>query len=304
MKSLSIILLCTLSAMFYGIIRDQIRSRMRRAWFGLIFLGLAGVALMPGICQAYISLPVEPIANHFALSDCVVVGKIVSIGDKPEKGVLYRWGKGVAEFAVVEVETSEILSGSKESKRVKLAFLSYQMPGMKPAPQVGLEGLFFGVRTPDEKFNLVPVGAFHDSRNDAYNKKLEQARRCARLLEKPEAGLASRNGSDKLLTAYILVLRDTYCQVRKGGELKAEPMEGERSKQIMLALAEGDWSDKESGANAGNALSWLRHSPIKPPQDFPAGVSEESDKAAVAKARRWLTENAKTYQLQRLSVAR
>ena len=269
----------------------------------LLCSGLAGVVLIPGICQAYISLPVEPIANHFALSDCVVVGKIVSIGDKPEKGVLYRWGKGVAEFTVVEVETNEILSGSRKSKRVKLAFLSYQIPGMKPVPKVGLEGLFFGVTTPDDKFNLVPVGAFHDSRNDAYNKKLEQARRCAKLLEKPEAGLASRNGSDKLLTAYVLVLRDTYCQVRKGGELKAEPMEGERSKQIMLTLAEGDWSDKESGANAGNALSWLRHAPIKTPQEFPTGVSED-DKAAVAKARRWLAENAETYRLQRLSIAR
>jgi hypothetical protein len=113
----------------------------------------------------------------------------------------------------------------------------------------------------------------------------------------------NRSSAVRLLTAYILVLRDTYNQVRKTGPgvtLKAEPMDAERSKKIMLALAEGDWSDKESGANAGNALNWLRHSPLVTPKAFPSGTVAIDDKEAIAKAQQWLKEHAETHRLQRL----
>jgi hypothetical protein len=276
--------------------------RQNMAAISLIALTCLCLILMASEGQSYISLPIEPIANHFALADCVVVGKIVSVAEKPEKGVLYPGMPAGTEFTVIEVETSEILAGPTEIKRVKLAFLNSHLKSQKPVPAVGLEGLFFGVRTPDSKFFLVPVGGFHESKTDTYKKTFEQARRCAKLLAKPDEGLASKDGSDKLLTAYILALRETYNQVRKTGpgvKLKAETMEAERSKRMMMALAEGDWSDKASGANAGNALNWFSRPPLVTPKGFPSGVNSD-DKDAVAKARQWLKENAETYRLKRL----
>ena len=78
-----------------------------------------------------------------------------------------------------------------------------------------------------------------------------------------------------------------------------EAIDAKRSKQLMLALAEGDWVDKESGASAVSAIAWLNHGGRGWPNDFPA-LRAKGDEAA---SRKWLQEHAESHRLQRIVPA-
>ena len=249
---------------------------------------------------AYIALPKESLAQKVAFADCVVLGKITAIQDKPVqgKGEMRGW-----DFTIFDVEIKDSLYGAKDKKQVRFGLPNIDKQGAKPAKPrltVGQIGYFCGLRDGKNDFYIVPAGCSGAEKDPGFEKDLTAVRRLGRLLEHSEEGLKSADVEDCLLTAYMLVLRNCYAPWRRGMVGKAEPIDAAQSKRILLALAEGDW--KKNRREVRGAVAALRLS-VKfgapPLKDFPPEAGEEQ---WVAAAKQWLKQNAETYRIHQLWI--
>jgi len=262
----------------------------------------AGLALLVAsmLCwasssTAYIALPKEPLAHKVAIAECVVLGKITAIQEKPAqgKGEIRRW-----DFTVVEVEVRESLYGAKEKKQLHFGFPNIDKQAVKAGLTVGQIAYFCGLRDGENDFYIVSVGCFCAANDRGFDKDLTAARRLGRLLQDPEEGLKSTDREDRLLTAYLLILRNCYVPWRRGLAGKAKPIDAEQSKRILLALAEGDW--KNNSPEVRDAVAALQLSVkfgASPLKDFPTAQDHEQWPAA---AKQWLKQNAESYRIHRL----
>jgi hypothetical protein len=254
------------------------------------------LAAWVGSSGAYITLPKEPIVNKVALSNCVVVGKITAIRVKPVQGRLYPYqakGKGTA-FTIAEVEVKEAIFGIKQQKKILVGFIEHRQ--YKPAPAVGLEGCFFAVKHWDEDFYVLPEGCLHAKADADFEKDMKLTRRCAAVLDNPANALKSKEASDRLLAANLLLLRYNYTPIRYyGAKLKAEPIDADESKFIMQTLAEADWGriDPESKVAPQTTIGWLTIGATTVGSPLPNSSNPEELK-------KWVKDNAAKYRIQKL----
>jgi hypothetical protein len=266
-------------------------------------LAVAGVLCWASSSRAYIALPKESLAQKVAVADCVVLGKITAIQDKPAqgKGEMRGW-----DFTIVEVEVKESLYGAKDKKQVRLGFPHIDKqavdakPGPKPDLTVGQIGFFCGLLDGTNDFYIVPMGCSCAEKEPGFKKDLTAARRLGRLLQDPEEGLKSADVEDRLLTASMLVLRNCYAPWRRGMVGAAKPIDREQSKRILRALAEGDWKkNRQEVRHAVAALLLSVKFGAPPLKDFPVEKGEEQWTAAT---KQWLKQNAETYRIHQLWI--
>lgn len=244
--------------------------------------------------QAYLAMPNEPVAHKIAAADCAVLGKIVAIRPKPEEGQVWRHSAAPRwPFTVVEVEVQELLHGPRDVKRVRFGFKD----GKATKFAVGDVGCFFGVKIAKNDFYIVPLDCFCEQKTPAFAQDLATARRLGRLMAEPEQGLNAKDADDRLLTAYLLLLRSCYVPWRHGETGKVEPLDAAQSKRILLALADGDWSkQRREVRDALAALQLAAKFGAPALQDFPQQADERWDAAA----KEWLKRNAEGYRIHRL----
>src|SRR5439155_18945993 len=103
-------------------------------------LAVAGMLCCAASSTAYIALPKESLAQKVAVADCVVLGKITAIQDKPAqgKGEMRGW-----DFTIVDVEVKESLYGAKDRQQVRFGFPNINKQA-KPGLTVGQIGYFGG----------------------------------------------------------------------------------------------------------------------------------------------------------------
>jgi hypothetical protein len=246
---------------------------------------------------AYIALPKESLAQKVAVADCVVLGKITAIQAKPApgQGEMRGW-----DFTIVDVQVQESLYGAKDKKQIRFGFPNLDKQGAKPGLAVGQIGYFCGLLDGKNDFYLVPGGCSGTEKDPGFAKDLTAARRLGRLLENPEEGLKSTDVEDRLLTAYMVVLRNCYAPWRRGMVGKAEPIDAAQSQRILLALAEGDWKkNRQEVRDAMAALQLAVKFGAPPLKDFPRAGDEEPWAAA---AKQWLKQNAATYRIHQLWI--
>jgi hypothetical protein len=275
-------------------------TAIRSAGLALV---VASMLCWASASRAYIALPKESLAQKVAVADCVVLGKITAIQDKPVQG---KGGMRGVDFTIVEVEIKESLYGAKDKKQIRMGFPNIDKQGTKqgakPGRSVGQIGYFCGLRDGKNDFYIVPVGCSSAEKDPGFEKDLTAVRRLCRLLEHAEEGLKSTDVEERLLTAYLLILRNCYAPWRRGMVGEAKPIHAEQSKRILLALAEGDWKKNRRevrGAVAALQLSVKFGAP--PLKDFPPEAGEEQ---WVAAAKQWLKQNAETYRIHQLWIAR
>src|SRR5262249_10887751 len=145
------------------------------------------------------------------------------------------------DFTIAEVEIKESLYGAKDKKQIRLGFPIFDKQGAKFGLTVGQIGYFCGLRDGQNDFYIVPAGCSGAEKDPVFEKDLTAVSRLGRMLENSEEGLKSTDVEDRLLTAYLLVLRNCYAPWRRGMVGKAQPIDAAQSKRILLALAEGDW---------------------------------------------------------------
>src|SRR5262249_20099781 len=160
------------------------------------------------------------------------------------------------EYQVVALQIEQDLLGAKGMKEIRLGFIPPQgggggdpgprpirpiRPGFgSPVFQTGQEGAFFLVKHPTESFYIAPMFGFTAKKTPNFDKQIEQVKKCAKLLADPKASLKSKDADERLQTAGMLIYRYRNYAKNPTGKAQEKPIDAEESKQILLAIAEGD----------------------------------------------------------------
>src|SRR5438132_9092182 len=207
--------------------------------------------LMTGVAWAVVPVTKPPVAQRVALADCVVVGKVKALEAQLVEAAPLLKIRGVDKlpYQVAVAKVESVIIGPKELKEVRIAYVPPQSAkgAFRRFAQVELsvdqEGCFFVRKHPDESFYVAQ--ASYDLTDKAkekdFAKELETAKRCAKLLENPMAGLKAKDAGDRQLTAALLLYRYRTPTAVYTGKPKTEPIDAEQSRLILAAIAEGDW---------------------------------------------------------------
>jgi hypothetical protein len=270
----------------------------------------ASVLLLLAVAPAYggVRMPEPPLPQRVALADCVCTGRITALEAEPVSAFPLLKIAGAPkvphQIALVDLQTSVV--GAKGLRQLRVGYVAPLPPdqGGPSRPRrppikltVGQEGCFFLRKHPEEPFYVMQ--AVWDLQDKAtakdFDREMILIKRCARLLNDPDAGLRSKDAGDRLLTAGMLIFRYRTVQWVYRGKPRTEPVDAEQSKLILAALAEGAWTREDVESPMGRVRLFLRlglaaHDGWSPPssvEDLPAA------------AEKWLRENRGSYRIQR-----
>jgi hypothetical protein len=302
---------------------------MRRVFFigcailaGALVIGMA----QTGSANSYPGKMAIPVCVE--LSDCIVLGRVTAIEEKPVSVPPFPGSPQKIEYRIAVVKIDEGLVGAKGLTQVRIAF---QPPAPPPAPPknqpglpvqvgggpgfrmptlaVGQEGCFLLKRhSEDTFFRSVDnfYGPIVKANNADFDNKVALVKRCVKLGSDADAGLKSKDAGDRLLTAYLLLNR--YRKDR-GPKSETEPIDAAQSKLILEAIARADWfidlktlpaasEDLVTPRRVFYTLGPTAKDGWNPPQqgnrDFRIWQAELD-----AAAQKWLKDNTSTYRVQR-----
>ena len=204
------------------------------------------------------------------------------------------------------VSIQSALLGPDKVESVRVAFAPPAADGAKSSRgsnrfalvrlATGDEGCFFLRKHPDEPFYVASAAYdFLDKKSKDFDKDLVQVKRCVRLLADANAGLQARQADDRLLTAALLIYRYRTARYVYLGKPKTEAINAEQSQRILAALAEGDWSAKETPAPGSQLNLFLRLGLTKADGwQTPASLAD-----VAPAARKWLHDRAADYRILR-----
>lgn len=227
--------------------------------------------------------------ERLAEADAAVLGRVTLIEKIPFTDAEGR------RLAIARIKVEEDLLGTRDKATLRVGFISPRayFPLETPLLVSGQKVCLFLLKEPGHDFYQI-LGAQGASGDppaisktwDEYEKTVAAARRAAPLLRNPEAGLASKNPEERMLTAWMLAVRyrRPFLQFPEKGfvERPLDPWESRRILQNLVLLA-----DKEPEALW--ALFWdLGLEPWK------IDVQEEF----APNAKKWLRENAVTWRFR------
>jgi hypothetical protein len=228
-----------------------------------------------------------PASDRVARADVVITGKVAKIEDKTVSLPAAPGAKDKVEYQIAVVKVDDPILNAKGTKEVRVGSIS-------PTRMVEDEELcLFLAKHHEGDFYIIP-GYFDLTKKKGtanYEEFLKEVKRCATLFADPDAALKSKDANERLLTASMLLTR--YATPRPGAA-KQEPIDAAQSKQILLTIAEADWSadPKPNVANARQVFARLNLGPADgwtPPAD----VKEFPDAA-----KKWLKDNSETHRLK------
>jgi len=270
---------------------------------------MAVLSVLAGTSSAQaraVAIRLSALPERVATADAVVVGKVTGIEEKAVSAESFPGAKDKAEFHIAIVKVQDAVLGTKDLTHVKIGFIKPPQgkpiirPGgyRPPQPMVDQEGCFFLTKHPTETFYLLQGfnSIINKTGNDNFAKEMERVKECAKLMADPKAGLKAKDADSRALTAAMLVLRYTMPQA---GQTKREDIGAEESKQILTALAGGDWTKTYSLTELppSYAFGRLTHTEKDGWNWKPAPGDQPTAYQDAAKA--WLKDNAGTYRIQR-----
>jgi len=287
---------------------DCITTHCRRrplAWF----LAAAFMFALPANARAVVPLVAPPVPKRVALADLIVIGEVTALEDKLVDASPLLKIPGVTtsvsyRVAVVQVDET-VQGGKKDQSKIRVAVFQpvnkagENRPKRLPKVQFAAdqEGCFFLRKHPDESFYVVQEAYdFLDKEHlKDFGNEVALAKKCARLLNDPNAALESKDAGDRLLMAAVLIFRYRTPVVVYAKEPKTEPIDAAQSKRILTILADADWTEKTlpsalSPLSLFLYLSLTEQDGWRPPDDATALADA---------ARAWLQKNAATYRIPR-----
>jgi hypothetical protein len=254
-----------------------------------------------------IKLPTQlPAPEQVGKSDAVVLGTVNSIADKTVKAKPVMPGQnGKVEYHVATVKVQDGFLAAKGLTDVQVAWVGNGnapggprgFPGV--VPQVSLtkdqEGCFFLIKHPTESFFVVVSAPDVVNKNSPdFEKYSNLVKKCAKSLDDPESGLKSKEASDRMLAASLLVTH--YRQPKLLGG-KQEEIDADESKQILQAMAEADWTkaDAEMGINPVNMFVQLGVT-AKDGWKVPQNINQAG---LIDAMKKWVKDNAGTYRIKK-----
>jgi hypothetical protein len=252
----------------------------------------------------------SPIPVRVAHADIVITGKVTKIEDKTVAAPAFPGVKDKTEYQIAVVKVDDPILNAKGIKEIRVGFIP-PTPGVvrpggyrPPTLTEDEEALLFLTKHFDADFYIYP--AYFDvvkkANNANYEKEVEEAKKDAKLLADPTAGLKSKEAEDRYLTAAMLIER-YRVPTRPTIPAKEEPIDAAESKLILETLRDADWTPPGPPA-PGSPPGWK----LTPQQSFTRLALNKDDKwtppadgtkyAEAAKA--WLKENAGTYRIKKL----
>ena len=239
-----------------------------------------------------------PLPNRVANADLVVIGKVTAIEDKPEQVATTPGGKNKIEYKIAVVQISDTLVAPKQLTTVRIGFIPPPpMVMISPppfVPTVGLEGCFFLSRQSGADFYLAHGQLqFMGANSPNYKENIAMVKRAAKILEEPNMALKSTDVGDRLMAASMLMSRHLK---RKSPNDKTEPIDAAQSKLILSALASADWTPTTDLMTL-SPLMVFRRLPLTAADGY--DLKNPTPQAYAEFAKKWLTEHADTYRIQR-----
>jgi hypothetical protein len=283
-------------------------------WAAIVGFSCLGLSAAPTFAKMMMIAP-APIAQRVAVADAVVVGKVTAFGDKLISAAAPFPGNKV-DYQIAIVRIDEALLGAKGAKEIKVGFLppAPSVPGSGPGPvqiikrrpgfilSLDQEACLFLTKHPDADFYIGQnyFDVINKKGNARFDTEMDEVKRCVKLLADPAASLKADNADDRFLTAAMLVTR--YRTPKTGFPSKTKAIDADLSKQILLALADADWTAKAAGPGFQLTpqavffrLGLTEKDGWAPPKDFNKIPDE---------AKKWLKENADKYRLERFVADR
>jgi hypothetical protein len=262
-------------------------------------VGLAFVVVTLATRAGTIPADALPLPNRLATADAVVVGKITAIEDKTEMAAPFPGAKNKVEYKIAVVKISEGLRGQKGMATLRLGYIPTPMgvvvnpPPFQP--MVGMEGVFFLNKHGVGGFYLAPGGLnFLNKTMPNFDKDLALLKRCAKIIQTPDAALKAKNAEERFLTAAMLLAQ---YRTRKSSNDKTEPIDAEQSKLILKALASADWTPTKDFMKLSPRMVLFRL-PLTKKDGWEPPPGNDA-KALAAYAQKWLNDHAETYRIQK-----
>lgn len=261
--------------------------------------------LLTGAVLAVLATPLSarvaappPIHERAAAADLIVIGKVTAIEDKPVMAKRSADDGEKVEHRIALIQITDRLLGAKGLTHIRLGYTLAGEgrrgggPYGSVVPTVGQEGCFMLKKAYD--------GDFHTARGmDVLEKdsaEIANVKRCAALLEDPNAGLKSKEAEDRLLTAAMLVTR--FRTLPPGVDNpKLAPIDAAQNKLILDALASADWSKRDP--RQLSPLTIIQRIQPTPQDGWNPPKFTDLAKEYPIYAQQWLKENGGKYRIQR-----
>jgi hypothetical protein len=279
----------------------------------MISLGLASAVLLVGNAYAKsLMIAPSPIPERVALSESVIVGKVTKIENKKVSVPVAPGSKEKQDFIVAVVHIDNAIKGAKGLTDIKVGYFAPpdppaegDAPRIRPGirrPQINLNEdqevlLFLKPHSSGEFQMLQAYFDVVDKKSPEFEKDVEAAKKCAKLLEEPDKSLQSKEAEDRLNTAAMLIAE--YKTWSSPEEPQQEPIPAERSKLILKTLADADWTVKPAPGVRGNTLTPLNlffRLGLTPEEKWNQPMDFEKTPEA---AKTWLKENMDSYRIKR-----
>lgn len=285
------------------------RAAMRKTATAYALTTLLALVVVPSACPKVLMLAYPPL-HAVATADVVVVGTVTAVSEKTEQADLVK-GDG-REMKVATVKVQSALLGKKPGTTVKVGFFvppKIRVKGdrtLRASLTKGQEVMLILTRHPKKKgvyylahyYDVMVKGRYaaplgKEGVGD-WRKRLGEYKKAIRLVADPMKGLKSKDASERLLTATLLIYRYT-TPASPGAKTEAVP--AAESKLILKALAEANWGRRHLDAApfvSPRALFFRLNLTDKDGWRQPADL-EQTD----AVAKRWLKENAGKFKMTR-----
>jgi hypothetical protein len=211
----------------------------------------------PGDVQAAVLIRPASISDRVAQATTIVTGKVTSIEEKTVSVEPFPGVKDKVEYIIAVVKIDDAILDAKGLTHVKVGFQAPQAGGPgRPIIRPGRgqaklekdqEALLFLSSHHSGEFETMPAYFdMIDKKADNYEMDLEAAKKYVKMLAEPEKGLKSKDATERLETANMLVTK-FRTPAPSANPPKEEPIDADLSKLILTVLADADWTPPKPG---------------------------------------------------------
>jgi hypothetical protein len=288
-----------------------------RHWFSIFALAFAGLAtsgqFLPAkaLVARRLSIPERVVA-----SDCIVIGKVIAIEDKPIE-VEPSPGAPKVSYKIASIKIAESIHGAKGLTNVRVGFIA-PMPVQPIAPgvpnrggriarpmmnvtlAVGQQGCFFLSKFGNNDFLLIsPLCPVVDKKAADFDKQVRLVKKTVTVIANPVNALKAKEQSDRFAAAAILLEKYSFCPPNRSGKMVRRPIGAEESRLILSELEHADWSKSDDAVV--NPLTLFQRLGLQPKDGFHyprVQPGQDFNQVMRDAAKKWLSEHAGKYRIQ------
>jgi len=270
-----------------------------------------------------------PASQQAMNSEVVIVGKVTEIEKEPTKATFSPGATDKVDYTVGVIKISDSIKGANGLTTIRVGFMQaavapVNQPNNKLRPMIApaiaripnatltaeQEGCFFLTKHHDGDFYVMQqFGQPLDKKSPDFDKQIGTIKKTMKIYEDPKASLQAKDAADRQNAAIVLVQKyrttPALKQATATTKIIQEPIDAEESKLILQSLSEMEWGKVDAnGMGIQNSFYMLGLQP-KDGWTQPKFVQgQDFNKIMGAAVKKWMTENAEKYRIQRYVVVK